>query len=908
MSQHPSPSFVLSSAFVARVAGLPIETWSALRFSRTYRLLARSLRLEYILTRRAEGLSAELHDAIGLLNGPEYKQIRQRLISLRRAIFHGKMPAARDMANDLFAFLPPALAERVRRWLLGLRQLQNLFTSVQNTLADELTSKHTALLQEIAGSEGSFSAGVLLGSKDLYMDWQRWLNKPTQPDRKLTDGMMNYLARMIAKVSPYSTFTSLTRGHWTVGHTHAPLAYHCAETWEYESIVEANYLLVRQLASALINSPQVRPHLALKVNTTLCINDQSYQFVTHTSQNEETVLRLKPTNTLQHFLSLAQEPGMTYGLALRMLHAADKQGRTEAITRFLDQLIAQGLLLLSFPISDQSPDYLADLITFLQSLPEPCSPDLLARLIDLRDHLRKYAQISWAEDTLARQRHRTLNQIQQCFADLFALLLPESQLPAKNLLYETTLLHNLDLRCSRAAFPEIAADLGAIQQLTGLYDPQLPARLVLSAYFLAHYAPNAQVGLLDFYAQFLQEIQANSVPNQPNYAALAQQLFTVIYPSEESTLPEISQLVELRQKVVRWLRAQPVSDHWERQIDRAALNELLADLPAYIQTPLTLAYYCQIILSKGQPRLVLNSVQGGFGRTLARLNHVTRLGSDNLASCATDAPFAPRSAKPLPVSIQGVFGSNINLSVASLPYEIAYPGVVSQRAPEEQLPLEDLLVQYDPETGHLQLFSQRLQTTLLPVHMGMMSNYWLPPLYQFLTRTFSNAPIDPLWSLRLVDTPGLEDHHISTGVIRTPRLVIGQTIVARARWLVAADAVPHREKQETDSEYLCKVERWRAQHEIPQECFLRVNAFDFAGRNLPSGKQSYVSLSKKRKPLPIDFQNYFLFQVFEHQITESPFGFILEEALPASDQHVLRRGNVSYASEYIFELYQEARS
>lgn len=907
MPQHQLPSFALSPTFVVRVANLPAETLCALRFTRTYRILERSLRLEYVLARRAEALSVELHDAIGSFTGSEYKQARQRLMSLRRTIFQMKVPTTQDMSAELLSLLAPALAARIRRWLSGLQQLQSLLIRMQGSLEEELASKHTELLQEIACSEGGFLAGLLLGSKDLYMDWRRWLAHPVPPDQKLIDSMMNYLARMVAKTSPYSTFTSLSLGHWVADQS-ASLIYRSSASWEYDSVIEANYLLVRQLASALASLPQVRLHLTLSVNSTLCMNDQNYQFIAHTLKAGEALLRLKPTSTLQHILHLVQTPNMTYGTALRRLCAADKQGRTAAITRFLDQLIEQGMLILAFPIPDQSPDYLKDLLEFLQGLPEPFTPDVLPSLVSLRDHLRAYAQIAWTEDTLAHQRSTTLIQIQQLFTELFARLLPESQLPTKNLLYETTLLRNLELRCSRAAFPDITADLSLIQQLTGLYDPHLPGRLALAACFLAHYAPDAQVGLQDFYAQFCQERHASSTSDQPNYAALAQQLFTIPYAIAESTLPELRQLVELRQQVIHWLRSQRVNARGERQIDRVALSALLADLPAFVLTPYTLAYYCQILLREDQPWLVLNSIQGGFGRTLARFDHAAGPGPGSGNSVVAHEWVSQHPSRPLPVSIQGVFDSNINLRVDPLPYEIVYPGIVSQRAQEEQLPLSDLSVRHDPQTGRLQLFSQRLRTALLPAHMGMMSDYWLPPLYKFLIRAFSEAPVDPLWSLRLLDTQGTKAERTTTGVAHSPRLVIGRTIVARAHWLVAADAVPRRAKRETDAEYLRKVERWRAQHAIPQECFLRVNTFDLTEQNTsPGGQADRNKLSKKRKPLPIDFQNFFLLQVFERQTARGTFGCILEEALPASGQHALKNEGISHASEYVFELYQEAR-
>src|SRR5207302_1870921 len=112
-----------------------------------------------------------------------------------------------------------------------------------------------------------------------------------------------------------------------------------------------------------------------------------------------------------------------------------------------------------------------------------------------------------------------------------------------------------------------------------------------------------------------------------------------------------------------------------------------------------------------------------------------------------------------------------------------------------------------------------------------------------------------------------------SGVVRYPRVEVGDVVVQRARWLVPTAQVPRRGRGEPDADHLLRLVAWLARSGIPCRCFVR------AWRN--DGDK----LAKSRKPLYVDFANWFLAMGFEHQVGTSEH-VLFEEALPAPEDAV----------------------
>ncbi|HZR39042.1 MAG TPA: lantibiotic dehydratase, partial [Ktedonobacteraceae bacterium] len=372
---------------------------------------------------------------------------------------------------------------------------------------------------------------------------------------------------------------------------------------------------------------------------------------------------------------------------------------------------------------------------------------------------------------------------------------------------------------------------------------------------------------------------------------------------------ELRSLQALRLSVTRWLHAQPLDEQNIRRLDTAQLAEICAGFPAYVHRPRSLAYYCQGLLRDGAPALVLNAIQSGFGRSIGRLRFIARQAA--ASRNPQEDTLAPMNwADPLPVAIQGVLAANINLRVDALPYEIVYPGSVSERPLTEQLSLADLYVVDDASTRRLHLFSKRLQRTITPVHTGLMSDLWMPPLYRFLVQAFGEGFMNPLRSLLLLGDPGISDlrHMEQFPVTHAPRLCLGRVCLSREHWVLPSTQVPRRDPEESLFGYFLTIQRWRQSLGLPSRCYARPNPGTSDGDRTAIQSMHSPSLPrfvKKYKPLYIDFENFFSVRMFERLAARNTSGLFLEEALPTPEDALFSDGHQSYASEFIIELNEE---
>lgn len=918
----------VSGDYVVRVAGLPLTALATLRFERSLALIQELLRLEERLSSSGTSLSEQLHTVIGNLTGAEQRRPRQQLIELRRALFQGRQPAPALLAPGLLACLPAELRAAIGDWQAGLQQRATLLAEARRVFAEELDERRAALRALV--SQERFLQGVLLASPSLYLDCCRWLTAaPAEAgrflDRKLEDGLLNYLTRMAAKTSPYSTFTALAHGRFASAAQERQKEMTTAGTEQHksaeeQSVIELNRLLLDHIARALTQWPALRPSLRVSVNPSLASSDGVLRFISRDELGRERLTAVRATPSLRAVLQFVkdQQP-LSYGELFEALSALDPQGRRQELAQALDQLCTRGLLQLDFAIPEQAQNYLLRLCEALAPINQRRVQEIRGLLLELHKALATYERT-----TEARQRYAILQQLRALLERLFSELglseRPGFALPAKNLIYEHRLLKTAPGSSLPALESDLLADLALVQRLAGLYDPLLTGRLALASFFSRRYGVGTTVDLLTFYADCYRESQqlAPALFSQPAGkrsmlstapgSAQALQLFSALFSDSGAEQEELAQIMALRQEIARAVADQPLdSVSGIRTLDRQRLRALLERCPASVGLPSSLALHCQLYWQDGQRYLVLNSIQSGFGRHLRRLGYLeAQLAPASHESLKQGIPSAlvdTAGAGPLPMAIQGVFGSNLNLRLPGSEYEIAYPGSPSGGSPEQLLPLSDLLVQHDPVSQRLLLRSRRLNRQLLPMHLGLMSDYWLPPLYRFLLWACGETPGERLWSLRLLllaPPPAHESKEAREPQPRyQPRTCLGRICLNRAHWHLPPACLPVRQKGESHFDYFLKVQRWRAQYRLPARCFLRVNPFDFQAAEGLDG--SAYSLGKERKPVYLDFESYFSLSMFEHLIEKSSFGLLLEEALPAeADLLPAREGG--YVCEYVFEV------
>jgi hypothetical protein len=892
----PPSRYSPGSTFAIRIAGLPIESLIPLRFEQTMQLIQQLLVLEDQLRLQAEVLSDALYQVIG---GVEQKQVRWKLMALRRAIHQIQLPRAKELSDDVWSALSDALAPQVKYWVEQMECWQALFSDGQSLLPEEWDEKRQAL-RRIAQSE-VFQQGLVMGSKDLYADFIKWsategTERPSC-DRQTELGLFMYLSRIATKTSPFSTFMSSGRGYWVNDSS----TFICSPRWNRLSTTELNWTIVHRIAYELARWPEIRSTLTLRVSSSALEDGAHIRLLGW--QQGEVVMKLENSPTLRHILQVVgTTPLPSYATIVHLLAGSDPEGNAPEVARFLDKLIGIGLLELDFGIPDQSLDYLGQLLLYLKPLRSQRVLEISQKLQSLHCLIQQYsaAHKPARRSELSAGIYALLEEIYQ----QFALKERGIELPAKNAFYENVVAEGIKATCSLTTWHTVLADLGRLQELGSLYDVALPARLAAKAFFVDHYGRGARVSLLHFYETFCKEIKQ---PGgwRPAYAisgAHLKELFENPYATPPGTLTEVQQVHQLYRDFRRQFMAWPLEAAGVHRLDLNLLQQFIAHFPSFItHHSRSLSFYTQMLMREGGPELVINGIGAGAGRTEGRLQFLER----QLNHSQTNAPMRCEQGEqePLLVDIAAVFGSNANLHTPQTPYELTYPGSVSARPPEEQIPLNDLDVIHDPSTHRLLLVSRRLQRELHPTNLGLLADFLRPSMERFLQRIFGSKAILPFLYLQV---NGVESANETQPLSVYPRIYLGTLVVARATWLVGAQHLPKRERTSSPFAYMLKVQRWVRACGLPQQCFIRIPVGFWRSFAKIERSSAFV---KDRKPLFIDFGNYFSIMLFEQLVyhaermeKEEERMLLIQEALPAQGDLVVSDGEGHYVNELVIEL------
>ncbi|MCZ7456593.1 lantibiotic dehydratase [Streptomyces sp. WMMC940] len=205
--------------FMLRVAGLPVDSVRRLRCPASRRwaddVLIETERLAVEGTR----LGGLLH---GLIGHNDDESSRRLLLAVRRAVFNNRLPRDADIALAQVRAQDPDTARMLERWLTDRRALDGRRAEGAALLARE-TARARAALGRLAG-EPRLRGGLLLASPTLDAqldDWQRRLaadphRAPGKRDRKIERSLLAYLYRTACKTSPFSTFTGVVPGEFTM--------------------------------------------------------------------------------------------------------------------------------------------------------------------------------------------------------------------------------------------------------------------------------------------------------------------------------------------------------------------------------------------------------------------------------------------------------------------------------------------------------------------------------------------------------------------------------------------------------------------------------------------------------------------------------------------------------------------
>lgn len=345
----------------------------------------------------------------------------------------------RDLYNDrstkpatevsLLSQLPSALQKQVHTY----RTTQQAVAAIRQeweAAYQAMLLDHRAEVQALAGHE-ALRQGLVLSSPDLLAKLDTFAQVPPQTFRKRENhteqSLLKYLTRMVAKTSPFSTFTNLAigRSSSTASNSYALVRQNELPAQGHVRLNNYIYKILRDLLWAYL--PIFR-HVGVRPNPTLRQQPQQRQWLYLTNVNNvESFQRLPLQPVLNAILDiLHQRPDLTFGgLVAELSELVD--ANTDALETYVRQLIEFGFLEMVWPSSGMDPNWDETLVNWLERLAThdvPLASDLAQGLVALREQATRFAMAS------SQVRVQILDDAHADFRALFWRIHEAAGLPA----------------------------------------------------------------------------------------------------------------------------------------------------------------------------------------------------------------------------------------------------------------------------------------------------------------------------------------------------------------------------------------------------------------------------------------------------------------------------------------------
>jgi len=668
-------------------------------------------------------------------------------------------------------------------------------------------------------------------------------------ERQTERSIAQYIARIAAKTSPFSTFTNLsinqldgkkaTEGDGTV-----------------RSKVRINNYLHTYLKELLCNFDAFFVGLELKANASVYREGNEQVFLLN-SRNVESVQRIEHNDVIEKIFEILEFFKGKVGF--RQMIAELKEmvdAKPEELGLYVLQLQRYGLLEWHWPVSGNDTAWDIKLVEWFKQM-KPFT--LRTTVVSSLELLRKNGAAFEQADVPTRKELvlESFESIKDCCARLKTNQwegLPEDQntfthfeagefifIPER-LYYEDT-ERSVDIDWGQR---ELEASIAELDELLSLVAPlQLDGMATRMRHFYQdHYQGQERVGLLQFYTAYFQKEQWRLDPELANVTRLREAFCKKLSEGIRYTSDFVVDLsfAELSMMIVeKGLDKQPPQSTW-------SYGALI-----------------QFFGKSGTYKAYVDATFTGYGKMLGRFLHLfPTQQTEALSTWITDLRQEQCWVDNVDASI---FNANAHPSL--LPFEISMPGGENKLPPTDQITMADLQIKWDEARQDLVLLKDETEVTIFDLGLEAISNR--SPMYQMLAAFGPPSPRIGALKMLLVSVTRKEEN----GWFKLPQVTIGQHLVLqRKAWGVPPNELPLRGKTEVESAYYLRLNLWRSQHQLPRQLFFTLGPTEFGESDTAERKGDL------HKPQFMDFSIPALVSHFARELTKVDGYLKLEEMLP----------------------------
>lgn len=807
---------------IGRIAGLSLDTLDAFTTGLCARLVD-GTRLQAELGEARAALADRLHAAVPAA-APE---LRRLLLAVRRDCHNGRSLRKHRQGSGWARV--QALAGDAAEGAATLEdQAAEAEAAFRADFAHEEERQRAALAAPLR--DPAFLRGLALASPDLWAASRRLAAEPDAPrgrrEARAQAALLRYVARAAAKVSPFSTFTTLAVGTLRRG---PGLRLRGAE-WPARSLVRLKRYRLQQWTDVLTVYPGFRDGLCVSFNDSAVETEPGRLLFVRPGRwiadAERGTLRYRPDALVRTAAQgtvaaaralLADGPVPFAELAARLEPSAESAESVD-VRAEVERLFDLGLLLPVLPWPVHEGHLEARMAAYLRTLPHDPRLDAFAarleRLVELE------AAYAGAADPAA-----VLREVHALVDGLWEAAAPLAGVDPARVAYRGERAYDVYEDVMRAPPPERPATAPAfalsgraaeealragrlLVRLSALFDHGHELRATLADAAAERWPDRTEVGALELFHAAQPLWQAYLAFRTEGWRE--NDLRRTWNPRG---LPELERLRGHRAAVLDALPGCALPDGGGQRVPEAALRALLETVPA-AYTAEDGRGACLLLqpASRDGSLWRLNGVAEGTGRVGSRctpaMDEDVRGGyAAHLAARGLAVVDGERARL---LDVQCVQGDTLNVHAPQAPAVLSLPGDEVRAAPGRRLRLRDLRVSFDgPERRPVLRGPGGMR--LLPVHLGLAFEAFMPPLTRFLC-AFGPGDLRTVLPPR---APRREGDLVVSG-----RTVLGTLVVHRAAWRVPAAPLAAALADGDDAEAFAAANRLRMAWGIPDRVFV----------------------------------------------------------------------------------------
>ncbi len=864
-NQDSSSKVVHGTPFIApfsvvRIGGVSAHHLEPLLLKRSSASIGAALQAE----RRMQELVTPVEDALYRLVPlvGEQKELRRRILAVKRNVHNLRVWENALQDVELVAPAMGVDGALLREWfrLAGMRE--DALQTAALAYEEELVAANAMIAQGVADEH--IQQGLALASPDLLKELQGSIAETEwRPTSKLARSSLSYLTRAALKTSPLSTFTRIGIADFvtpadTVALQQARLARQDrASNQELHRVVRLVRMLPTALLTLIARHPELAPLLQFEPNKGITrspaepdklrvLTNQYYITNDFAGRGEATIdheIRHGVAPDLIAFLESGRR--VTYQELLTLLpEGAPGRAPHLRMLKLLDRQLFRPVA--PFTRRDEQP--LLELAKLLEHGTHPLA-------ISLAAHMQAMQQAADAnKEASGFERLHLLESIREHAAVMFRQLgVPAPDWLKNNLLYE-----DVEHKGSITVPAQVQEDLARMAHLLRPSIKRMRLYDYLYQDFVQRFGPDGETNdILGFCTDFLRREDASE------------------------------------------LIARSVSDDHTNLLDETSKRNNLPAGESSVPPSLTVLYQLaaesEEALARGDYKLVVNQVLSDEGGLLGRFTGLLDAEHGNLAGKLrdwnTNSLYKGRKVVEMPLvgdwhNLQG----ERELTKQTLRWPAETP---TSGDNEKTLELSDLRLRANSRDETLYFVDSSGQV-IAPAYFGVV------PMHLFTREARLMLTLIHPW-ISDYDVGWQTTRHnasteVPTRVEFLPRREEGRIVLRRARWRFPPQLIPVRQKGESDFEFFARMQRWREEHQLPEELFV-------------STDRSCLSFEAKvRKPIWVNFRSPHTLELLRQYIDKDVVAICFTEALPARPQYWVAADKAidmhdGHASEFMTQLH-----